>query len=134
MESKEQSSPLGLMPRYIHNSLRVKEICSAIERYCEAKKEIPQEWFDELTLLSCEITVVNMVKNQPEIEKESQYGKWFSYDDFRNNKVSGTCFWVVGIDGSKMIYFVNEIKRFLQSDDIYCVMPIEVPDTPDIKR
>lgn len=39
--------PLGVMPRYIWNRKRQKELADAMQRYLEAGKSIPREWIDE---------------------------------------------------------------------------------------
>jgi len=39
--------PLGLKPRRLHDAGRIKDIVSAINRYREAKLEIPKEWTEE---------------------------------------------------------------------------------------
>ena len=40
--------PLGLKPRYVHDSERLKDIISAMERYSKVSKPIPGVWIDEL--------------------------------------------------------------------------------------
>ena len=46
---KEDSKPpLGLTPKKIHSSLRIKAIFEAMTRYIDNGKSIPQEWVDEL--------------------------------------------------------------------------------------
>ena len=40
--------PIGLTPRFIRNLDRIQEIFKAIERYIEAKKDIPYKWVAEL--------------------------------------------------------------------------------------
>ena len=44
----DDKPPIGIMPRYIHNSNRMVEILDAMERYSKASKHIPGEWIDEL--------------------------------------------------------------------------------------
>lgn len=39
--------PLGLMPQYIHDELRLKDIREAIIRYLDACMDIPIEWIEE---------------------------------------------------------------------------------------
>ena len=46
--AKHTKPPLGLVPRFIRDEARVKEILEAIGRYNEAGKPVPQEWLDEL--------------------------------------------------------------------------------------
>lgn len=43
-----EKPPLGLKPRYIHNSERLVEILHAMGRYSNARKPIPIEWINEL--------------------------------------------------------------------------------------
>ncbi len=43
-----QKPPIGLKPRYIHDSERIDEILYAIERYTDANMSIPKSWVDEL--------------------------------------------------------------------------------------
>lgn len=40
--------PLGLKPRWIHDSQRVEEILDAINRYTDANMPIPKVWLEEL--------------------------------------------------------------------------------------
>jgi len=40
--------PIGLMPLAMYNQQRVLDILAAMGRYVQAKKRIPDEWFDEL--------------------------------------------------------------------------------------
>jgi hypothetical protein len=46
--AKHTKPPLGLVPRFIRDEERVREIIEAIDRYNEAGKPVPQEWLDEL--------------------------------------------------------------------------------------
>lgn len=46
MELKKH--PLGLEPRWIHDSKRAKDILDAIERYTDANMSIPKKWVEEL--------------------------------------------------------------------------------------
>ena len=46
--AKHTKPPLGLVPRFIRDEARVKEILEAIARYNEVGKPVPQEWLDEL--------------------------------------------------------------------------------------
>lgn len=39
--------PLGLIPRFIIDEHRLRDIDAAILRYAIAQMEIPQEWHDE---------------------------------------------------------------------------------------
>lgn len=43
-----QKPPVGLKPRYIHDSERIDEILYAIERYTDANMSIPKSWIEEL--------------------------------------------------------------------------------------
>lgn len=43
--------PLGLKPKWVHDSERKREIIDAMERYAEVKKPIPIEWIEELKQL-----------------------------------------------------------------------------------
>lgn len=43
-----EKPPLGLMPRWRHEELRIKDICDAMNRYADKAKLIPEEWKDEL--------------------------------------------------------------------------------------
>ena len=43
-----QKPPIGLKPRYIHDSERIDEILCAIERYTDANMSIPKSWVNEL--------------------------------------------------------------------------------------
>lgn len=48
----EIKPPLGLRPKFIAYSERLKEIHEAIGRYLDAGKAIPQEWIDEFSMLN----------------------------------------------------------------------------------
>jgi hypothetical protein len=43
--------PLGLKPKWLHDSERKIDIIEAMERYAKVKKPIPIEWIDELKQL-----------------------------------------------------------------------------------
>ena len=40
--------PLGVKPRWMHDSERAKELLDAIERYTDANMSIPKKWINEL--------------------------------------------------------------------------------------
>ncbi|WP_157645659.1 hypothetical protein [Burkholderia ubonensis] len=46
--------PLGLVPKYIHDERRMKEILGAIERYSDAGLPVPVEWVQELSAIIAE--------------------------------------------------------------------------------
>ena len=46
-EEKIKRPPLGLVPKYIHESKRHNEVCEAITRYYQEGLEIPIEWIEE---------------------------------------------------------------------------------------
>ncbi|WP_156438063.1 hypothetical protein [Burkholderia sp. BDU5] len=46
--------PLGLVPKYIHDERRMKEILGAIERYSDASLPVPAEWVQELSAIIAE--------------------------------------------------------------------------------
>ena len=46
--SEDKQKPLGITPRWVHDSNRAKEILDAIERYTEANMSIPKSWIEEL--------------------------------------------------------------------------------------
>ena len=50
MESANEikKPPLGVPPRWLHDSNRAKEILDAIERYTDANMSIPKSWIEEL--------------------------------------------------------------------------------------
>ncbi len=54
--SKEQLEKpvIGLRPKHISDSLRIKEILEAMGRYYEAGMKFPQEWVDELSIINSE--------------------------------------------------------------------------------
>lgn len=43
--------PLGLMPKWLHDEMRLRELCEAIARRYDAGFEIPIEWVEEYNLL-----------------------------------------------------------------------------------
>jgi hypothetical protein len=44
-----EKPPLGIMPRKIHQEIRRNDLIAAIERYRQVGKNIPPEWYDELS-------------------------------------------------------------------------------------
>ena len=44
--------PIGLKPRWLHETNRIQDIIDAIKRYSEAEEPIPTEWVDELKELT----------------------------------------------------------------------------------
>ena len=40
--------PLGIVPRYIHDEQRAREIISGILRFMDAGWPVPREWLEEL--------------------------------------------------------------------------------------
>lgn len=52
-------TPLGLTPRYIKDSERLKEISAAIFRYTEVGKKIPDEWIEEMVELNERISLTS---------------------------------------------------------------------------
>lgn len=46
--SESQKPPLGIQPRWLHDSQRAKEIIEAIGRYTDANMTIPKSWIEEL--------------------------------------------------------------------------------------
>jgi hypothetical protein len=49
-----QKPPLGIVPHFLWIEQRIDEIIKAMDRYREAKKEIPREWYIELAQLENE--------------------------------------------------------------------------------
>jgi len=47
MEPQAIKLPIGLVPRYICDDLRLKEIDAAVGRYEERNYAIPEEWIEE---------------------------------------------------------------------------------------
>ena len=47
MGNENKRPPLGVMPLWRHNELRLEDVSAAIERYMTANREIPQEWINE---------------------------------------------------------------------------------------
>ena len=46
--SELKKPPLGLKPRWVHDSRRAKDILDAIERYTDVNMSIPKAWVKEL--------------------------------------------------------------------------------------
>ncbi|MBR8344215.1 hypothetical protein [Burkholderia ambifaria] len=44
-----EKPPLGLVPKYIHDERRMKDILGALERYSDASLPVPTEWVQELS-------------------------------------------------------------------------------------
>jgi len=51
--------PLGLRPRFVVLEERIKEINKAIERYRQAQKTIPAEWYNEKSLINDELDLLS---------------------------------------------------------------------------
>lgn len=51
-QETEQKPPLGLMPRKLWNEQRYNDICSAMSRYNDCGKQIPNEWIEEYNELT----------------------------------------------------------------------------------
>jgi hypothetical protein len=47
MEAEIKKPPLGLIPKWLRQEERLKEIREAMLRYLEADVEIPEEWIEE---------------------------------------------------------------------------------------
>ena len=44
----DESTPLGLIPKYIRDVERIHEIVDAMQRFVRAGRAIPKEWIEEL--------------------------------------------------------------------------------------
>ena len=51
-EKPLHDSPLGLMPRWRWDEIRVSEITKAIERFMEIGRSVPVEWLSEIQELN----------------------------------------------------------------------------------
>ncbi|TII15272.1 hypothetical protein C6Y43_14115 [Bacillus subtilis] len=51
MKSKINVPPLGVIPKWLHDENRVKDLKAAINRYLDDNHEISAEWIDEYNLL-----------------------------------------------------------------------------------
>lgn len=47
LQDLQARPPLGLQPRHIWEMQRLEQIGAAIERYTDAQKQVPTEWFAE---------------------------------------------------------------------------------------
>lgn len=50
-KSSDPQQPLGIMPKWLHDELRLKALCEAIDRYQKAQMPIPKDWIDEMEFL-----------------------------------------------------------------------------------
>ena len=60
-----QEPPIGIIPKYLHNERRLRELNEAIKRYEDAKLEIPEEWTMERVELEASVafrTLKGMIK------------------------------------------------------------------------
>ena len=48
--NERMKPPVGLKPKRIHDSERLKDLIDAIKRYTDAELPIPKEWVEELWL------------------------------------------------------------------------------------
>lgn len=46
--NKYEKPPLGLEPRWLHDSCRITDILNAMERYADSNISIPKVWIKEL--------------------------------------------------------------------------------------
>lgn len=46
--------PIGLIPKFVRDQERAREILAAMDRYIDAGKKIPRAWVEELTQLVVE--------------------------------------------------------------------------------
>ncbi len=46
--NESPKEPLGLVPSYVRQKMRITEILAAMNRYNEADLAIPEDWMDEL--------------------------------------------------------------------------------------
>lgn len=46
--------PIGLIPKFVRDQERAREVLAAIDRYVLAGKKVPREWMEELTGLVVE--------------------------------------------------------------------------------
>lgn len=46
--NKYEKPPLGLKPRWLHDSCRITDILNAMERYVDSNMPIPKVWIEEL--------------------------------------------------------------------------------------
>jgi len=63
LEDEIIKPPLGLKPRFIHDTERKKSIVDAILRYIESNQDIPIEWMEEYIEL-CKTKKNNLVNKQ----------------------------------------------------------------------
>lgn len=47
MNAKSKKSPLGLIPKWLHDEQRFDDVRAAIERYFKARLKIPNAWVEE---------------------------------------------------------------------------------------
>ena len=69
-QHKEIKPPLGLAPKYLHDSLRKSAINDALDRYEQANLDVPKEWRDELRQLSDVVRGVRFDRAKESLEKE----------------------------------------------------------------
>lgn len=55
MEELKEMPPLGLIPKWLHREMRVKDIKGAISRYLHHDKPIPKEWIEEYNELTSKV-------------------------------------------------------------------------------
>ncbi|WP_406589977.1 hypothetical protein [Bacillus atrophaeus] len=48
----KEEPPLGVIPKWLHDERRHKELKAAINRYLDDNREISAEWIDEYNLLA----------------------------------------------------------------------------------
>ena len=49
---KTRKGPMGIMPKYVHDQRRFRELGLAIARFVEAQCQIPEEWIYEYNELA----------------------------------------------------------------------------------
>nr|WP_162985123.1 hypothetical protein [Bacillus subtilis] len=75
--SNYSKPPLGLTPKWVYDEMRIDEVKSAMYRYLQVDKKIPEEWLEEYNALT-ETIKRNKTISAEEfyflIDKEGYYG------------------------------------------------------------
>ena len=65
-----QKPPIGLKPKYIHDSERFQEVCLAIARYYKKSFPIPVEWIEEYNQLVTQEMDKDSVLNKKKLQTD----------------------------------------------------------------
>ncbi|MCC2526774.1 hypothetical protein LKL24_04950 [Bacillus halotolerans] len=82
----KQEPPLGVIPKWLHDERRHKELKAAINRYLDDNREISAEWIDEYNLL------IKSIKNKDENNQLKSKDELVDYQGLKVTKAKAELF------------------------------------------